>query len=359
MPVVRNSTDSPSRASRTAEQPVRTRLLIIGNRGGTNIGESLERSARSLLVEAAMLASQQAMEGPALLRRIKWRLLGRRPLRLSGFSRKVIRYCEQWRPNVLLTTGLAPVTGAALRRLGEMGIIRCNFATDDPWNPAHRASWFLRALREYDHVFTPRRDNMDDFRRFVSRVTYLPFGYDPDLFHPASLTPDDYREYESDVMFAGGADADRVPYIAALHKAGLKVGLYGSYWERYRETRPLTRGQIGVAELRKAIAASRSVLCLVRRANRDGHSMRTFEAPAVGAALLVEDTAEHREIFGEEGRAVLYFRGVDEMVNKARRLAAGEQERRRLADAAHQLITGGPNTYQHRLNAVLETLDCE
>jgi spore maturation protein CgeB len=356
MPVVRNSTGSPSHASRTAEQPVRTRLLIIGNRGGTNIGESLERSARSLPVEAAMLVSQEASEGPALLRRIKWRLCGRRPLRLTWFSRKVARFCEQWRPEVLLTTGQAPVTAATLRRLGGMGIVRCNFATDDPWNPAHRAPWFLRALREYDHVFTPREGNLDDLRRCVRRVTYLPFGYDPELFYPISLTPEEYREYESDVMFAGGADADRVPYIVALHEAGLKVGLYGSYWERYRETRPLTRGQIGVSELRKAITASRVALCLVRRANRDGHSMRSFEVPAMRGCMLVESTTEHRAILGPDGEAVVYFNTISEMVEKAKWLLSHAEERRRLAATVYQRIIHGKNRYQDRLTAILNAV---
>ena len=142
-----------------------------------------------------------------------------------------------------------------------------------------------------------------------------------------------------------GADSDRIPYLAGLQSAGLRVGLYGSYWERFAETRNITRGQISIGELPKAIAAAELALCLVRRANRDQHCMRTFEVPAVGSCMLTEDTDDHRELFGPEGEAVLYFRGVPDMVDKARWLIGNGAERNRMARAGRRLITSGGNTY--------------
>ena len=41
-----------------------------------------------------------------------------------------------------------------LGAIGRLGIERINFLTDDPWNPAHHAPWFMKALPEYDEVFT-------------------------------------------------------------------------------------------------------------------------------------------------------------------------------------------------------------
>jgi spore maturation protein CgeB len=65
--------------------------------------------------------------------------------------------------------------------------------------------------------------------------------------------------------------------------------------------------------------------------------------------MLVEDTTEHREIFGEELRAVAYFKSKDEMLNKLRWLLSNSGERERMADAAHRLVTQGRNTYEDRL----------
>ena len=60
--------------------------------------------------------------------------------------------------------------------------------------------------------------------------------------------------------------------------------------------------------IRAASASAKVCLCLVRRANRDGHTMRSFEAAAIGGCILAEDTADHREIFGPEDYAARYFR---------------------------------------------------
>jgi spore maturation protein CgeB len=338
-----------------ANDRTQNRLLIVGMRGGTHLGATLERSAPSAEWQTELVDASEAMNGPGWLRRLKWRLMGRTPVQLGRFSAKVAACCAERRPTVLLTTGFAPVGAAALREIGAMGILRINYLTDDPWNPAQRAEWFLEALKNYDHIMTPRRSNIAELRQWsAARVSYLPFGYDPELFFPVELTAGEKERLECDVIFAGGGDPDRVPYIAALAKAGFQMALYGGYWERYAETRALTRGLVGVDVLRKAISAARIALCLVRRANRDGHVMRTFELPAVGACILVEDTEEHRDIFGSEGESVMYFRRLDEMVDKARWLLANPEDRDRLAAAAHRRITGGRNTYTDRLAQILD-----
>jgi spore maturation protein CgeB len=156
-------------------------------------------------------------------------------------------------------------------------------------------------------------------------------------------------------MFAGGADQDRIPYISALIEARFDIDLYGSYWERYSKTKLHTKGQANVSTLRNAIQSAKIALCIVRRANRDGHCMRTFEVPAIGTCMLTEDTAEHREIFGQEGDAVVYFNNLAEMVQKTSWLLGHDEERKRLAENAHLLITNGKNTYQDRLSTIFST----
>jgi spore maturation protein CgeB len=164
---------------------------------------------------------------------------------------------------------------------------------------------------------------------------------------------DEQARFNCDVVFAGGADRDRIPYITALIRAGFHVSLYGGYWERYSETKAYTRGHADPQTLRKTIGGAKVALCLVRRANRDGHCMRTFEVPAIGACMLTEDTEEHREIFGADGKAIIYFRSISEMIERLRWLLDHDEERQRLAQAAHRLIVNGQHTYKDRLLAML------
>jgi spore maturation protein CgeB len=81
--------------------------------------------------------------------------------------------------------------------------------------------------------------------------------------------------------------------------------------------------------------------------------MRTFEAPAIGACLLMEKTEEHREIFGQEFQTAAYFADTDEMVDKLRWLLSNEGERSRLSLSSHRLITKGGHTYRDRLVKML------
>ncbi|MGA2590651.1 MAG: glycosyltransferase [Bryobacteraceae bacterium] len=329
-------------------------LLLVGNQGGTNVGWSLWHASAELGISAHFADALQASRSPAWTRRIAWRLLGHRPPRLASFSGDLVRLCEKLRPPCLLATGFAPINRRALEAIGRMGINRLNYLTDDPWNPAFRAGWFFEALPMYDTVFSARRANMVDLERLGCRdVRYLPFGFDPKLCYPQPADAGESSRLAADFLFVGGADRDRVPFIAALAVAGFSIALYGDLWERFPETRPHYRGYADPQTLRKATAAAKIALCLVRRANRDGHVMRSFEIPAIGACMLVEDTEEHREIFGTDGESVVYFRSIPEMIEKARWLLDRPAERQRLAAAAHARVVAGRHTYQDRLAAML------
>lgn len=329
-----------------------SRLLIAGNLGGTNVGDSFYHAAKEMGLSVEIVETRHAFAGPKVWRAFHWRMLGHLPSRLGYYNRQLRQAVARFRPTVLLATGLAPVTADTLADARATGITVLNYLTDDPWNPGQRSRWFFRALPAYHVVFSPRRANLQDLRAAgCPRVEYLPFAYDPRLAYPVEVPAGEERP---DVMFAGGADRYRVPILGTLIACGFRVALYGDSWERYPETRTAARGHADPATLRKATAAARVALCLVRRANRDGHVMRSFEAAATGACMLVEDTPEHRELFGSDAETVVYFRGIDPMVERLRGLLCDPAERRRLAEAVRQRIVGGANTYRDRLAAMLQ-----
>jgi spore maturation protein CgeB len=331
-------------------------LLIVGRDNGTNLAFAFKKIANKLGVTPTLIDCQDAYNAPFFIRKINWYFNGKYPTKMRQFNKGIVDSCLQHNFKYLLATGIVPISQEALKSMGRLGVIRINFLTDDPWNAAHHSPRFFKALPEYDVIFSPRRAMVDDLRKLgCRRVEYLPFGYDPDLFYSEPLDSLTLNSTVPDIMFAGGADRDRIPYISALIKAGFNVDLYGSYWERYPETKHSTKGQADAITVRRAIQSAKIALCLVRRANRDGHCMRTFEVPAVGTCMLTEDTSEHREIFGQEGEAVVYFRNLTEMVQKTRWLLDNEEQRQILARNAHLLITQGQHTYQDRLNTMLST----
>jgi len=336
-----------------------TRVLIVGREGGSHIGGSLVRAcddpAGSLV--AGFVDVESASSRSRLWSRISHHVLRNPHPNAAKFNDLLLGRCGEFRPDIVFSVGMCPISTRTLDECRMRGAATAVFLTDDPWNPVFHDPRFLSTLVHYDAVFSPRRANIEQLQdRGCRSVHYLPFGYDADLFHAGSFGEEEIRRHGSEVMFAGGGDPDRLPYISALLEAGIDVGLYGGYWDRFAQTKAVTRGVADLDTLRAAIQGAKVALCLVRRANRDGHVMRTFEVPAVGACMVTEDTSEHREIFGDDGRNVVYFKTIPEMVERCRWLLTRPDEILRLRTAVHRLIVDGGNTYRDRLRQIVRLL---
>ena len=330
-----------------------TRLLIIGSFQPTHMGAHFAHAAQALGLEHSTIDSARATSSSRWIHSVYWHLFDRRPMYLAQFSEMVLEACKQFQPSILLVTGLTPPNARILREIRQSGIKCVNYLTDDPWNPVVRRIWFSKALREYDIVFNPRKANLRQLEEIVPRVVYLPFGFAPEV-HFVEPPPPGLREhYVCDVFFYGGADNDRRPYINALIDAGVNVQLYGGYWNRRRKTRPFYRGMANAQDLRYGSSAAKLTLCLVRRSNRDGHVMRTFEVPAMGAALLMEDTMDHRALFGDDDYAVSYFSTPETLVKKTKLLLNNSAHLDLMRQRARDLIVNGANSYHHRLQEIV------
>lgn len=335
-----------------------TELLIVGRTGASDVGTHLVNAAKSLGVKAALIDSDGAWGGPRPLRTLSWRLLNHRPPKLRAFSRKVESAAKEIRPRFLIATGIAPLLPATLAEL-DRGRVRTGvFLTDDPWNKAHLAAHMIKALALFSWVFTPRRAGTDQMKALgCQNILKVPFAYAPEIHFPhPSTTPEICAKHRADVVFIGAADSDRIPYFSALAHRGIKLALYGNYWAKQRELRHYARGHIDPEGARKVVRCADVALCLVRRANRDEASMRSYEVPAMGGCSLMEDTPEHRDVFGREGEAVLYFRSPEEALSKTQWLLTNPDERSRLRKRARQIVTSGQHSYHDRLDVMLEAM---
>ena len=337
---------------------VGARLLIVGNPGEEHIGSHLLDAAWDLGCHAELLDVTTAQAGPAWRRKLFWHLMGHRPANLGRFNRQLLERCASFRPDIVLVTGIAPVMGESLRAIRRLGVATADYLTDDPWNPANSARHFWSALSQFDWIFSPRHAAIPDLRAFGCRqVEYLPFAYHPAIHFLEPPPTEEIRlRYACELAIIGGADRHRIPLAEAAIESGLAVALYGGYWNKSHECRPRWRGFVHGRELRWAASTATVNLVMGRKANRDGHAMRSYEVPAMGGAMVVEDTADHRVLFGAEGEAVLYYASVDEMIGKVRALARDSNRASVMARRARMRVTRGANTYRDRLASILERL---
>jgi spore maturation protein CgeB len=329
------------------------KVLIVANGAETHVGRHLRHAAKELDLSFEFVDLSAAYRGPKLLRALMWRLFGRRPIRLNSFSEGVVAKAKAFGAELVISTGIAPLGASALAAMKANGVKCGNFLTDDPWNPAHVSPWFMTALQHYHQVWTPRLANIVDLRGVGgAEVSYLPFAYAPDVHYP--VEPVDHCR-SGELLFVGGADKERVEMMRALAAKGVPLALWGGYWDREPDLARFAKGHAGPALVRELVGAATANLCLVRRANRDGHSMRSFELPAMRGAMVVERTAEHEKIFGEEG-SVLYAEGADDIARHWQTLIREEEVSKRLGLAVREYVCGGNiHTYSHRLVEMLHT----
>jgi spore maturation protein CgeB len=329
-------------------------LLIVGCGEAGHFGRYMACAASALKIRYSLMDISQAETRNRFVQKFYWHFRGKRPVHLRKFAMDVLRACDEMHPKIVLTTGSrVPLEKMDIKALQSQGINVVNYSTDDPWNPKLQAPWFMSTLPEYDVIFTPRRSNMGDFERYgVRRVSYLPFAYDPEIHCPWSGGP---LSSPSDVLFVGGCDADRLPIVSALAGSGLELALFGGYWDQHGNTQRFARGIASQDAIRAASATAKTTLCLVRRANRDAHVMRSFEAAAIGGCLVAEDTPDHREFFGPDGYAACYFDSVDGLVRIVTRLVDDPHKRAAMAANLRERMHGRSDTYQDRLLTIFKT----
>lgn len=338
------------------------RVLLVGNGEFYHIGAFFRRALENLGYECCFIDEVdyfKALER-SLLQKVVSRLIGRRPLTYWSFNRALLEAAASFRPHVVLVTKGSYVRPEVLAQIkSESQTFLVNYATDNPFNPASSTRDVVAAIPLYDLYVTTKRAIIPDLRRAGARyVVWIPFGYEPTIhFLELPKSPEEAERWASDVVFIGGCDRDRAPFFTTLTKlSDVRVCLYGGYWDRYPELRRFWHGFALGRDYRLALGGSKIAPCLVRRDNRDGHVMRTFEIPACGAFLLAERTEEHLELF-QEGKEIACFSSPEELADKVRYYLSHDEERQRIAEAGYKKVTRGQHTYQDRLEQILQAVD--
>jgi spore maturation protein CgeB len=247
---------------------------------------------------------------------------------------------------------ILPETIRALRRLVDCPI--ANYSTDNPFNPVVATSNMTESLGLFDYYFTPRLHTIDRLTILGQKeVHFIPFGFDPGTHYPAEAG---IAGDPIDVTFVGGADSDRVAQISYLVRAlpGTSIRLFGGYWQR-TSLRRLHGGSLDGPAYRRVAATSQICLNFGRAANEDGHSMKTFELPAMGACMLAESTDEHRMMLGT-GPSTGLFAGLDDLVRQIQNILSNPSARALICARQRDRLAGPEQTYGQRLRQMLSIM---
>ena len=302
-------------------------LLIIGPFGAGQLPHSFARAFESLGHRVVRYDSDAAyLQRSGVTRhRLVRRLL--RPHLWNAMNREVLDLVSRTRPDGVLTvkgTFLHPRTIASIR--DRLAVPIANYYADNPycgvpWSPRKSSTQrrdLVEALREYTRVWIWEPGMAARLDADGVRSAYLPFGVDPEAFHPLPEGEGEGGTRRHDVVFVGQHSDKRQAHLAAVRRP---VAVWGSRWQRAaaaiggrHQIHP--DGLFG-EQCARAYATASVSLNIVDDLNMPGHNMRTFEIPASGGLMLATYTREQAEMF-PPGEAALYYddpRDIDRLLD--------------------------------------------
>lgn len=221
------------------------------------------------------------------------------------------------------------------------------------YDELERMRYAAETLRVASSVSSYSRLDTLTLQRWGIKARHVPDGYD-------SLTPFAPRASNL-VSFVGARYPERERLMKILDASGEHVEVYGREWSRHpwdivRTRRWRSAGitahrDINRTEYYGVMAGSVATLN-IHGAGHDGLSMRTFEAPGVGALQLIDrpDVSDHYEV----GTETLVFTSPEELrdqLTRARREPHWAQSIR----AAGRKRTLAEHTLVHRMREVTAT----
>jgi spore maturation protein CgeB len=237
--------------------------------------------------------------------------------------------------------------------------VLATYSPDDQLNRANHSRSYLRALPEYDVVFTTKSFNVPELEGLgARRVELAGVGYDPSVHRPVSLTSAEREEFGADVSFVGTYEDERWQYLGRLaEETSASLKIWGNGWPALSGPTPLARAVRGRPvygdDYARVVCASRVNLAFLRKEMRDRITTRSVEIPACGGFMLAESSGEHRVHFEADSEAV-FFSTYGEMRQKVHYYLSHPRERRAIAGAGRRRCIRSDYSNHRRMRDCLE-----
>jgi spore maturation protein CgeB len=233
---------------------------------------------------------------------------------------------------------VTPGVMAELRRHTDKII---SYSIDDPLGPRDGARFkaFRQSLPLYDLNAVVREENVAEAKKLGARAVVRVYRSADEVSHaPRPLTDHDHHRWDTDVLFLGTWFPERGPFLLELIRLGVPLAIQGPHWHKAPEWPHLKShwkgGAISGDDYAKAIQCAKVNLGLLSRENRDLHTTRSLEIPALGALLCAERTSEHVSMYNE-GHEALFWKDARECAAMCHLALENESRRREIAEAGH------------------------
>jgi len=338
------------------------RILVIGPSHLGALPESYARAFERVGMEVFRFDDDRALFRATGFARNRLLRRAFRPLLWWELNRAILEIAETVRPALIFAVRAAylePETVAHIRKL--VGVPFVNHYPDNPYIGVRLAPGeastqrhnLIEVLREYSTVWMWERSLVRRLREDQVAAEYLPFGVDPELFHPQSAAEPLFCQScdtQHQVVFVGTCTRLRKREIASIRKHS--VAIWGNGWPSKWESGLPHRVHAPVygEAVARIYAGAKLSLNVLNTESLDGHNMRTFEVPASGGVMLARYSDVQTEFF-PENEAAAYYRSPEELDAKIDWLLGYAALRKRIRSNAVKFAAS--QTYDHRAAEVL------
>ncbi len=236
---------------------------------------------------------------------------------------------------------VAPGVIALLRQHAEKMI---SYSIDDPLGPRDGARFkaFRKSLPYYDINAVVREVNVAEAYVLGATKVMRVYRSADEISHaPRILTAQDHQQWDSEVLFLGSWFPGRGAFLLDLVQRGVPLTIRGPNWHKAPEWQKLKAywkgGSIAGDDYAKAIQCARVNLGLLSKENRDLHTTRSSEIPALGGLFCAERTSEHLAMY-EEKKEALFWNDAEECAAACQYALADKARCLAIAEAGHQRV---------------------
>lgn len=233
------------------------------------------------------------------------------------------------------------VTPKVIQRLRRHAPRIVAYSIDDPFGsrdgPRYKALRMSQSC--YDLQIVVRQQNATEAAVLGARRVLRVFMSADEVSHrPRLLDESDRATWGSEVLFLGTWFPERGPFMLELLQLGVPLTLRGPNWHKAPEWPQLKAswkgGAIAGDEYAKAIQCAKINLGLLSKGNRDQHTTRSLEIPALSALFCAERTPEHTAMY-REGVEALFWSDARECAAVCKAALADDALRDSIAQAGH------------------------
>lgn len=234
-----------------------------------------------------------------------------------------------------------------------------NYNIDDPLGPRDGARYkaYRSSLSGYDLCVVMRDKNIDEAKSFGAKNVLHVFRSADEIAHaPRMLNEEDHQQWDSEVLFLGTWFPERGPFLSDLIRLGVPLTIRGPNWHKAPEWKQIKAywkgGAISGDDYAKAIQCAKVNLGLLSKENRDLHTTRSLEIPALGGLLCAQRTDEHSAMY-VEGEEALFWDNAKECAEVCHYALANEGRRRTIAEAGHMRVKENGHYNETILGSIL------